>query len=52
MPFRKYILNFLHCNVFAQKKLVATTFEVSTVTLNQIYRKHVTIRIVAGFALL
>jgi hypothetical protein len=31
MPFHKYILNFLHCNVFAQKKLVAMTFEVTYV---------------------
>jgi hypothetical protein len=31
MPFHKYILNFLHCNVFAQKKLVAMTFEVTRV---------------------
>jgi hypothetical protein len=31
MPFHMYILNFLQCNVFAQKKLVAMTFEVTHV---------------------
>jgi hypothetical protein len=29
MPFHKYILNFLQCNVFAQNKLVVMTFEVT-----------------------
>jgi hypothetical protein len=33
MPFHMYILNFLQCNVFAQKKLVAMTFEVTHVCL-------------------
>jgi hypothetical protein len=31
MPFHMYILNFLQCNVFAPKKLVAMTFEVTHV---------------------
>lgn len=35
MPFHKYILNFLHCNVFAQKKLVAMTFEVTHIQLEK-----------------
>jgi hypothetical protein len=33
MPFHMYILNFLQCNVFAQKKLVAMTFEATHVLI-------------------
>jgi hypothetical protein len=36
MPFHKYILNFLHCNVFAEEKLVAMTFEVTHVCKKEI----------------
>jgi hypothetical protein len=35
MPFHMYILNFLQCNVFAPKKLVAMTFEVTHVCTSQ-----------------
>jgi hypothetical protein len=47
MPFHMYILNFLQCNVFAQKKLVAMTFEVThvcviscSIGIHHIYKEY------------